>query len=247
MTSCRRFEHVHQTVRATSQFKVLWFFTASLLDPLPEFGPSETPLLPQLLLFRFNLGLSPVLSTFPPNNRDLPLHSQNFVVILLPSSPQGHSVNTQNLVIRVIPHYTRCPCSLDLLPKQLSTFKSLHVRVSLKGTNEEEFARLTGARPDAFKLQLKAVENLLNAGVSCHPAVMMSFTTQKQLELLKKRLFEISKNLPEQVEEEYVILYPQVEAKLSYLSFNPTSSQGPSVNAQNPIRCPCSLNLEKQI
>jgi uncharacterized Fe-S cluster-containing radical SAM superfamily protein len=105
--------------------------------------------------------------------------------------------------------------------RQLSTFKNLHVRVSLKGTNEEEFARLTGARPNAFKLQLKAVENLLNAGVSCHPAVMMSFTTQKQLEILKKRLFEISKDLPEQVEEEYVILYPPVEAKLREAGLKP--------------------------
>jgi uncharacterized Fe-S cluster-containing radical SAM superfamily protein len=105
--------------------------------------------------------------------------------------------------------------------RQLSTFKNLHVRVSLKGTNEDEFARLTGARPDAFKLQLKAIENLLNAGVSCHPAVMMSFTTQKQLDLLKSRLAEISKNLPEQVEEEYVILYPQVEAKLKEANLNP--------------------------
>jgi len=38
------------------------------------------------------------------------------------------------------------------------------VRVSLKGTTEEEFGRLTGAQPGFFRLQIQAVENLFEPG-----------------------------------------------------------------------------------
>lgn len=47
--------------------------------------------------------------------------------------------------------------------KDLSKFRNLHVRVSLKGTCEDEFSRLTGALPEGFGLQLRALENL-----GCH-------------------------------------------------------------------------------
>jgi hypothetical protein len=56
----------------------------------------------------------------------------------------------------------------------LALFPFLHARVSLKGCTEEEFARLTGADPKSFHLQLASLVNLLNAGVSAHPAVMLS-------------------------------------------------------------------------
>ncbi len=42
--------------------------------------------------------------------------------------------------------------------EELSRFSNLYVRVSLKGTCEEEFSRLTGAQ--GFQLQLKALEHL---------------------------------------------------------------------------------------
>jgi len=54
--------------------------------------------------------------------------------------------------------------------RDLSGFTGLHVRVSLKGTCEEEFSILTGARPEAFGLQLKALENLADCNVPTHPA-----------------------------------------------------------------------------
>src|SRR3989337_328406 len=53
--------------------------------------------------------------------------------------------------------------------KELSRFENLYVRVSLKGTCEEEFSRLTGAVPEGFGLQLKALENLLRYDVKAHP------------------------------------------------------------------------------
>jgi len=94
--------------------------------------------------------------------------------------------------------------------KELSKFKNLHVRVSLKGTSEEEFHFLTGASPDGFKLQLKSLENLLNYGVSCHPAVMLSFSREDGLVNLINRLKEIDEELAEELEEEYCFLYPHV-------------------------------------
>ena len=87
---------------------------------------------------------------------------------------------------------------------QLSKFKCLHVRVSVKGTCPEEFTMLTGAVPEAFSLQLKALENLLNAGVSCNPAVMLSFSKQENIVKLKEQLREIDSTLTNEFEEEYV-------------------------------------------
>jgi uncharacterized Fe-S cluster-containing radical SAM superfamily protein len=39
--------------------------------------------------------------------------------------------------------------------RALSKYGNLHIRVSLKGTTEDEFCRLTGAEPSGFGLQLK--------------------------------------------------------------------------------------------
>jgi uncharacterized Fe-S cluster-containing radical SAM superfamily protein len=92
----------------------------------------------------------------------------------------------------------------------LSKYDFVHVRVSLKGCNEEEFAMLTGAKPEGFKLQLKALQKLIDAGVSCHPSVMASFSPKKNLQKLTHRLKQISSNLAEKLEIEELILYPHV-------------------------------------
>jgi len=90
----------------------------------------------------------------------------------------------------------------------------VHVRVSLKGCSEEEFVTLTGAKPEGFTLQLRALENMLRAGVKCHPAVMTSFSTQQSLQQLTKRLEGISPRLVEELEIEELILYPSVKRKI---------------------------------
>lgn len=105
--------------------------------------------------------------------------------------------------------------------ERLSRFKKVHVRISIKGTNEEEFSRLTGANPESFKLQLKALENLLNASVSCHPAVMLSFSPKKNFKILMERLKEIDPSLTEGVEEEYVFLYPITVERLNKTGIKP--------------------------
>ncbi len=98
--------------------------------------------------------------------------------------------------------------------RALSQFERLHVRVSLKGASPREFSRLTGADPRAFELQLKALENLLDEGVSVHPAVMLSFSNKEDVKMLVERLREIDPLLVEELEEEYVFLYPHVVQKL---------------------------------
>jgi uncharacterized Fe-S cluster-containing radical SAM superfamily protein len=100
--------------------------------------------------------------------------------------------------------------------KDLSRFKNLHVRVSLKGTCEDEFSRLTGALPEGFGLQLRAIENLVRHGVNCHPACMTSFSLPENVKALRSRLKKIHTNL-EDLEIEEIILYPHVEERLKKL------------------------------
>lgn len=100
------------------------------------------------------------------------------------------------------------------LARSLSEFDCLHVRVSLKGANADEFHLLTGARGEAFQLQLDALRNLASNGVSCHAAVMSSFSTEKNLSRLKEELHKIHRALPRALEEEGLILYPHVEKRL---------------------------------
>jgi uncharacterized Fe-S cluster-containing radical SAM superfamily protein len=98
--------------------------------------------------------------------------------------------------------------------EDLSKYGFLHVRVSLKGCDEKEFAKLTGARPEGFTLQLRALENLLRQGVSCHPAVMTSFSTKESVQSLAERLKVINPKLAEELEFEELILYPKVKRKI---------------------------------
>jgi uncharacterized Fe-S cluster-containing radical SAM superfamily protein len=98
--------------------------------------------------------------------------------------------------------------------KDLSPYSFVHVRVSLKGCNEKEFSKLTCAKPDGFRLQLESLERLTQAGVSCHPSVMVSFSTQKNLQVLIQRLRTISSDLAESAEIEELILHPHVFKRL---------------------------------
>ena len=98
--------------------------------------------------------------------------------------------------------------------QELALYPFLHVRVSLKGCTEEEFARLTGADPSGFRLQLAALKNLLQAGVSSHPAVMLSFSSKEAVDRLYSTIWKIDPRMHSEVEREEVILYPHVLTKL---------------------------------
>lgn len=112
--------------------------------------------------------------------------------------------------------------------RALSKFSKVHVRVSIKGTCPEEFSKLTGALPKFFNLQLNALGNLLDSGVSCHPAVMLSFSTKEGFKNLIGRLEEISRSLVNEVEEEYLFMYPHVERRLRAAGITPHTSYMPS-------------------
>ena len=96
---------------------------------------------------------------------------------------------------------------------RLARFSNLYVRVSLKGTTEEEFSILTGAKPEGFVLQLRAVENLHRAGIRVQPAVMVSFSPMENVRALQKRLGAIAPELAE-IEAEELVLYRDVEERL---------------------------------
>jgi len=113
--------------------------------------------------------------------------------------------------------------------QDLSRFNNLSVRVSLKGACPENFARLTGAKPEGFELQLKALEHLIGQGVDCFPAVMTNFSSPEEIKILRQRLKEIRPDF-EDFEEEELILYPFVldhiqKAGLSHLKNSMANGQ----------------------
>lgn len=103
--------------------------------------------------------------------------------------------------------------------RELSKFDNLHVRVCLKGTNHKEFGRFTGADPDAFEYQLKALEELERNRVKYHPALGGADLIQAEnIEWLKERLAQINPDLPDHLELEQVIRYPAVVKRLKKLT-----------------------------
>ena len=111
--------------------------------------------------------------------------------------------------------------------ERLSEFENVHVRVSLKGASEEEFSTLTGAKPEGFQLQLNALRNLVDNGVSCHAWVMSSFSTRENMQKLLNRLAEIDARLASELEQETVILYPRVAKRLARAGIKPYTSYTP--------------------
>jgi uncharacterized Fe-S cluster-containing radical SAM superfamily protein len=97
--------------------------------------------------------------------------------------------------------------------RDLSRFENLYVRVSMKGASEEEFARLTGAEPAGFGLQIQALENLARFKVTGHAAVMVSFSSPENVKALRTRLREIDEDF-ENLEVEELVLYGKVEERL---------------------------------
>jgi len=100
-----------------------------------------------------------------------------------------------------------------MLNEGLARYENLYIRLSLKGTNEEEFSALTGAEPRGFQYQLQALENLYRAGDNVHPAVMVSFSRLEHVHSLKRRLGEIDKDFQD-IEVEELVLYGDVEKRL---------------------------------
>ncbi len=71
--------------------------------------------------------------------------------------------------------------------RDLAKYKNLHVRVSIKGCNPDEFHVLTGAQKEAYELPFKALENLIEANVSCNACVMSSFSDHSGINRVKEK------------------------------------------------------------
>lgn len=108
--------------------------------------------------------------------------------------------------------------------KDLANFTNLVVRISFKGVTENEFSLLTGAPPEFFELQFKALENLLNtgftAGKDVYAAAMIGFSTNDTIAEFVKRLKSLDPRLVD-VDWEYVILYPHVVELLNRYKLSP--------------------------
>lgn len=107
--------------------------------------------------------------------------------------------------------------------KALSKFHNLVVRVSIKGTTPEEFSRLTGAVKEGFELQIRALENLIEADVECWPAIVLSFSPAENYQKLKKLIKGISPKI--EIEEEQIFLLPHIERRLKEAGIKPFYSE----------------------
>ena len=105
--------------------------------------------------------------------------------------------------------------------RELSGFKNLHVRVSIKGTNPDEYHRLTGAKPSSYELPFKAIESLIDDGISMNACVMASFSSDQGIEEIKQRLSKIRPGLLKSLEVEFITLFPKVARRLQKEGLKP--------------------------
>lgn len=98
--------------------------------------------------------------------------------------------------------------------ESLAKYKNLHVRVSIKGCNEDEFHRLTGARKSAYELPFKALQHLINAKVSCNACVSVSFSDAAGRACVESKLESIHRGILRSLEFEKIKLFPKVRKRL---------------------------------
>ena len=107
--------------------------------------------------------------------------------------------------------------------QQLAAFKNLHVRVSIKGTSQQEYHQLTDALPESYELPFKALKHLIDAGVSCNACVMISFSDEAGIQAVEKKLFETHPGLLKSLEKEHITPFPKVAKRLSKNGLKPNS------------------------
>jgi len=107
--------------------------------------------------------------------------------------------------------------------KELSRFNNLHVRLSLKGANKNEYSTLTGANSESYELPYRGIENLINAKVSINVCLMASFSNESGIEKVKERLNVIHPGLLKALEVEYITLFPKVFQRLTQQKLLPNT------------------------
>ena len=109
--------------------------------------------------------------------------------------------------------------------RSLAKYKRLHVRVSLKGTSEEEYHELTGATPSSYRLPFLALGHLIDAGVSCNACVMVSFSSPEGVADVKRQLAEVHPGILKSLELEKITMFPKVAERLAKAGLKPTSAK----------------------
>jgi len=94
--------------------------------------------------------------------------------------------------------------------EEVSKFRKVHVRVSLKAGTPQDFTRKTGAKPEAFEIPFNGIRNLTRYGARFHVAAMSAdpriMSPMERLSLLQK-LHSIDPTLVKSLEEEIVEPY----------------------------------------
>ena len=106
------------------------------------------------------------------------------------------------------------------IAKRLSGYERVHVRVSIKGTSEEEFHKLTGAHFGAYDLAYQALSHLIKQGVSCNACLMASFSDSEGIQRAKERLAGIAPGILKSLEIERIKQFPKVRARLKKYGLN---------------------------
>ena len=109
------------------------------------------------------------------------------------------------------------------LAEQLSPYKNLHVRVSIKGTSQEEYHELTDAIPESYELPFRGIKHLIDAGVSCNACVMISFSDDDGIRNVEQKLFELHPGLLKSLEKEIITPFPKVAERLTKNGLKPNS------------------------
>ena len=98
--------------------------------------------------------------------------------------------------------------------RKLSKYKKLHVRVSIKGCNKDEYHKLTNAKPESYNFPYKALELLIKNNISCNACLSASFSSANNIEDAKMKLYDILPGLLKSLEIEYITLFPKVKKRL---------------------------------
>jgi uncharacterized Fe-S cluster-containing radical SAM superfamily protein len=109
--------------------------------------------------------------------------------------------------------------------RSLAKYKRLHVRVSLKGTSEDEYHELTGAAPSSYRLPFLALGHLIDAGVSCNACVMVSFSSPEGVADVKRQLTAVHPGMLKSLELEKITMFPKVAERLAKAGLKPTSAK----------------------
>ena len=109
------------------------------------------------------------------------------------------------------------------LARRLAKFTKVHVRVSLKAGTPEGFQARTGAIAEFYELPFKAVEHLLDSGVSFHVAAMSDprIMPREERRRLIERLAEIDPRVAANLEEEVCDPYETTLVRMAAYGIDP--------------------------